>query len=229
MNNDRGAIEVPDGTKGFDCNVTLDFNAARAFMSAGYRFVCRYVPRVTAKATDLTKPEVAAIHAAGLAIMPVQHVEMPGWTADREKGTRYGITAATQAAQCGVALGTCVWLDLEGVGPDADSDAAFGDREPVIAYCNAWFAEVGRAGYTPGLYVGYHARLTADELYHRLTCEHYWGAYNLNADERPAVRGLQMRQHLEQHLAGVTFDPDDVMRDAKGGLPLAFAPAEWDA
>lgn len=219
MNNVRSAIEIPEGTRGFDCNAPVWYDAARAFFDAGHRFVCRYVPRVTQRPIDVTAAEVADLHRAGLAVMPVQHVEQPGWAPSAAKGTEYGRTAAASAQDAGIVAGTCCWLDLEGVGV---APAAV-----IVAYCNAWHDAVAAEGYTPGIYVGFQARLSPDLLYRALRFEHYWAAYNLNADEYPAVRGVQMQQSEERRLVGIAYDPDLVSRDQRGGLPLADAPAEW--
>jgi hypothetical protein len=118
-----------------------------------------------------------------------------------------------------------VWCDLEGVGSEGPHDGV--DPRDVIQFLNNWHNQVGSAGYTPGLYVGYDPDLTADQLYRNLYFEHYWAAYNLNHDQVPAVRGVQMRQDLEQVLAGVRFDPDTIHADLLGGLPLMLADAEW--
>jgi hypothetical protein len=86
------------------------------------------------------------------------------------------------------------------------------------------------AGFRPGLYVGYGARLTADQLYWKLRFDSYWSAYNLNADHVPAVRGVQMRQHaasLEDLIIGFTnqtMDVDTIHADALGGTPTLLLP-----
>lgn len=219
-------IQIPAGIRGFDCNSPVSFKDARKLMAAGYRFAVRYVPRIKAKAYDLSSEELKNILAAGLGLMAVQHVEAEtghGWTTTGVKGRQYGAVAAGHAEACGLPLGTNVWLDLE----DVDLKMT---HQSVIDYCNAWYDEVAKVGYTPGIYVGFHPVLTPLELYQRLKFEHYWGAYNLNRDQVPAVRGLQMKQGLEVAVTGVGYkiDPNVVMRDNKGGLPLVCAPDEWD-
>jgi hypothetical protein len=81
------------------------------------------------------------------------------------------------------------------------------------------------------LYVGYHAGLTPTQLYRSLRFTHYWGAYNLNSDQYPAVRGLQMRQSRRtSNLAvssGIDFQVDTIRADALGGHPTLLAPAGW--
>jgi hypothetical protein len=97
----------------------------------------------------------------------------------------------------------------------------------VIAFLNNWHDQVGTAGYTPGLYVGYDAGLSASDLYRRLKFEHYWSAYNLKHDQYPATRGVQMKQALQERLAGILFDPDTIQKDALGGLPLMHVDNEF--
>lgn len=219
-----GVLAAPPGTKGFDCNTPVSRNDAGIFRRAGYQFVIRYAPRVTAAAHDLSAGEVIGLLVAGLGVMVVQHVEREtrgGWMPSAQKGAAYGATAAEHARRCGILLGTTVWLDLENV---ADIPHPI-----IIDYCNRWYDNVARVGYTPGLYVGDEARLTPDELYWRLKFEHFWSAYNLNDDQKPAVRGVQMTQHREIELAGISYkiDPDETSLDHKGGAPLVMAPESW--
>src|SRR5437016_4716322 len=82
--------------------------------------------------------------------------------------------------------------------------------------------------YVPGLYVGFRCGLTPAELYRALRFTHYWGAYNLNSDEAPAVRGLQMKQSSPKALDAVAgcafeFQVDTVRGDALGGHPTLIA------
>lgn len=217
-------LAAPSGTKGFDCDTPISSKDAAIFRRAGYWFAVRYAPRVTAKPTDLTVGEVISILSAGLGLMVVQHVEREtagGWVPSAQKGAAYGAMAAAHMRVCGILLGTMCWLDLENV---ADVP-----HQLIIDYCNRWYDAVARVGYTPGVYVGYEARLTPDELYRRLKFEHYWSAYNLNADQHPAVRGVQMKQHREIELPGISYkiDPDETVADHKGGLPLVLAPDGW--
>lgn len=217
-------LAAPAGYLGFDCNTPVSRDDAGIFRRAGYQFAVRYAPRVKAAPHDLTTGEAIGILVAGLGLMVVQHVEREtagGWVPSAQKGADYGGTAAEHMRRCGILLGTMCWLDLENV--------ARVPREIIISYCNNWYTAVARVGYTPGLYVGYDARLTPDELYRRLRFEHYWAAYNLNADQHPSVRGVQMKQHRETHIPGIAYpiDPDTVAHDHKGGAPLVMAPADW--
>lgn len=213
-------IEATPGMRGFDANQHISVLAASQFRMKGYRFAVRYVPRVKAVASDLTMSEASGILGAGLGLMIVQHVHSEGWVPSKQLGIAYGTVAARSAVDVGYKLGGMLWLDLEG-------EALGNYAEATVAFCNFWLDQVGRAGFTPGVYVGWHAGLTADQLYSRLRFSHYWGAYNLDVDKRPAVRGLQMKQATEQVLDGVRFDPDTVRRDALGGLPLMHVDNEF--
>lgn len=225
----RGQLfSVPDGTKGFDCNTPLTTATAAAFVAHGYRFVLRYVPRNISHRNDLTRDEVDVLVTAGLGLMVVQHVESAdSWTPIHETGTAYGTVAVQQAQQAGVPPGTMLWLDLEGVAVGTPAQI-------VIDYCNAWNLVVSSAGFVSGLYVGWHAGLTAHELYHALSVTRYWNSYNLNADEYPAIRGTCLSQHAAtpaDRPSGVTieFDTDIAHTDALGGTVTVFAPDAWAA
>lgn len=218
---------APDGLLGFDANCTIHRDDAAAYVAHGYRFVVRYVRRQVEHAFDLTAEEAQAILDAGLALMVVQHVESESaWTPTPEKGAANGLVAAQEAAAAGVPPGVNVWCDLEGVASDVPA-------AQVALYCNRWHAAVAAAGYVPGLYVGWHSGLSPTELYRSLRFTHYWGAYNLNSDEAPAVRGLQMKQSVRKptdavHGCAFEFQVDRIHTDALGGRPIVAAPAVWD-
>jgi hypothetical protein len=103
------------------------------------------------------------------------------------------------------------------------------DPRDVVAFCNNWSDAVRRAGFDPGLYVGYRCGLSADDLYRQLKFQRYWSAYNLDADSYPAKRGVQMRQYAAKsadHVPGVAFefDVNIIGRDAMGGTPALMLP-----
>jgi hypothetical protein len=213
------------GLQGFDANRTISPAVAAAFRAHGYRFCVRYVRRKPKHSYDLTAAEASAILAADLGLMVVQHVAEPGWRPDVELGMQYGYTAASEVHRVGVPAGVTVWCDLEGVGGTADP----GD---VIDYCNAWHQEVAAGGFVPGLYVGDSPGLTARQLYAALKFTHYWGAYNLNRDQEPATRGLQMKQTVpspQQRVPGYSFEfqVDGIRTDALGGRPTLLGPESW--
>ncbi len=216
-------VRIPAGTRGLDCNSPIDLEAARAFYERGYRFVCRYVRRSESHPYDLSAAEIQRLFDAGLAVMPVQHVAPPGWRPTLAMGREYGNTAAAEIRALGVPSGVTAWCDLEGVRGDVlEID--------VAGYAQAWFSAVRSSAYSPGLYVGFDCGLSEEALYHQLSFQHYWSAYN--AQVAPVVRGFQMRQHEAKHddvPAGLRFaiDTDVVQLDKLGGLPTAFAPLGW--
>lgn len=219
-------VTIPAGTRGFDTNAVVSLEQAQAFARHGYGFACRYLPRnLPAKAHDLQISELQVLVDSGLAVMPVQHVDSEPWFPSKDRGVRYGAAAVVRSGALGILPKTCVWLDLEGV---AKVPAA-----TVIEYCQAWYREVLAGGFTPGIYIGWHSRLTASDMYYKLSFQHYWAAYNLNKDEYPAVRGVQMQQReakSSDYLVGVKtaeIDTNVVLLDAKGGLPLATAHDSW--
>jgi hypothetical protein len=221
------ATAAPKGTIGFDANAPLTYEQARAFRAAGYRYVVRYVRRLKAAPHDLGVEEVDNLLLAGLAVMPVQHVESESsWEPTDDEGRTYGQNAADACHELGLALGTTVWLDLEGVAKDASADQ-------VMRYCRLWHAAVLAAGFEPGIYVGWHCDLTPAQLY-ALPFTRYWAAYNLNADEYPATCGVTMKQHSaapSDKPTGIQFeiDTDVVLGDKLGRFPTVFAPDEWSA
>jgi hypothetical protein len=149
-------------------------------------------------------------------------VAQDGWKPSGALGRQYGIVAANEAHDVGYPMGGTVWCDLEGVARGVPASE-------VVEFCNNWFREVALLGYTPGLYVGYGAGLSASDLYRKLRFEHYWGAYNLDADAEPIVRGLQMHQLVARaadRVPGCPFeiDVDVIAIDARGGTPLLLLP-----
>lgn len=219
-------MTIPKGVRGFDANTMLTYDHARAMFDKGYRFAVRYVRRVQGRDGDISKAEIINLHKAGLAVMPVQHVESESsWIPSAEKGKLYGSNAAFGARDAGIGLGTTLWLDLEGV--DSSVPAPI-----VIAYCNNWHDMVADEGYEPGIYVGWRCGLNADQLYYRLKFQSYWAAYNLNKDQEPVIRGVQMKQGVAggndiPSIVHFPIDTDKVLGDAKGGLPHAWTPDEW--
>jgi hypothetical protein len=209
---------LPPGSKGFDCNDIVTAHDAACFVRAGYTFAIRYVRRSIQHPFDLSAQELATLLRAGLAVSVVQHVADPGWLPNERLGRVYGAVAAEETARIGVALGTQLWCDLEGVHPNAR-------HRDVVAYCNAWYDAVRSAGYDPGQYVGDSCGLDADELFHLLKVRRFWAAYNLNSDAYPAVRGACMRQHAPRTadlVPGIAypFDVNVIGEDALHGAPM---------
>lgn len=217
--------EIPDGFRGFDCNATLTHDHAHTFARAGFKFCARYLRRETVHSYDLSANEAINIISAGLALFGVQHVESAeSWVPSTEKGKRYGANAVDHAMKVGFPKGVSIVCDLEGVAPGTDHSI-------VDAYLREWFKPVAEAGFLPALYVGWHAGLNAAELW-RLPFARYWSAYNLNADQMPAKRGVCMRQGVAkkgEKPAGIPFEIDTnvASADALGGRMTVLAPDEW--
>jgi hypothetical protein len=197
---------------GFDVNSVLTAAQAQNFKKAGYSFCIRYIPRKPElQAGNLTSDEALGILQAGLALMVVQHVELPPWHPNTNLGTLYGNYAAKYSKEIvKLPSGVNVWCDLEGVAagtPVAD----------VVSYCQAWYYSVHNAGYVPGIYVGYDVILNPDQLYNDLSFQHYWRAYN---GPQVTTRGFQLIQKTEKTLDGITFDPNVTQVDGSGDSAL---------
>lgn len=204
-----GTVKQADANlQGFDANQILSAADAANLKSKGYQFCIRYIPRMASLASgNLTNAEAVDILNAGLALMVVQHVALPGWVPNTSLGTAYGSHAATYAkGVVGLPAGVNVWCDLEGV---AVGTAA----ADVIAYCQAWYYAVHAAGYIPGVYVGYDTILTPQQLYSDLSFQHYWRAYN---GPQVAHRGFQLLQHVQKSVDGILIDPNTTQTDDLG-------------
>lgn len=206
------------GSSGFDVNQVLSAADAQGLKDSGYDFCIRYIPRTeNLIAGNITYTEAQNILSAGLALMVVQHVALPGWSPAAELGTAYGSYAAIYVQQfVGLPTGVNIWCDLEGV---ASGTTAW----DVIAYCQAWYNAVKSAGYIPGIYVGYDVVLSPDQLYQDLSFKHYWRAYN---GPQVATRGYQLIQKTEKTINGITIDPDIIQSDELGGLPYWLTTAD---
>jgi hypothetical protein len=218
---------APDGVRGFDTAQRLTPKIASAFFAHGYRYAVRYVRRAKAHPDrDLSTGEAETLLEAGLGLMVVQYVESEeSWIPSGDKGETNGAIAAAEADRVGVPSGVTLWCDLEGVDPATAAP-------DVVEYCNRWHEAVAKAGFLPGLYVGWHAGLNPTQLYRSLRFTHYWAAYNLNSDQAPAVRGVQMKQSERKavdSVAGtkVAFQTDKIRTDALGGRPTVLAPDDW--
>lgn len=178
---------LPPGTIGFDCNTPVTPSIAEKFLAHGAKYVIRYVRRSTRHTYDLTVQELVGLLQAGMGVGVVQHVAAEGWTPTANLGASYGAIAAEESRVIGIPPEVTVWCDLEGVHDQVP-------RQQVIDYCNAWYSKVKEAGYQPGIYVGYGAGLSGVDLYYKLRFQRYWSAYNLNKDQFPVRRGVQMEQ-----------------------------------
>ena len=209
----NGIVQAaPNKSLGFDVDEYLSSDSAQLFYNQGYRFCLRYISLGEGEASgDLTFAEAEGILAAGLALMPVQHVRYPNWFPTEDLGISYGNSAANNSIQCGFPAGINVWCDLEGVNQAAAP-------EDVIAYCNAWYDRVAQSGYLPGIYVGYDSGLTGQQLYEDLKFQHYWRAPG-DIPNIP-IRGYQMLQtEIDITVNSLNIDKNTTYIDNEGGRP----------
>src|SRR4051812_22746653 len=104
------ARSAEGGHKGFDCDQHISRAQAHSFLARGYRFCLRYVGRMEMAQRDLTREEAEGLLEMGLSLMPVQHVERPGWIPNEPKGHQYGANAARFAQAIGIPPSVNVWL-----------------------------------------------------------------------------------------------------------------------
>jgi len=213
-----GAVQkAAAGLSGFDVDQVLTAKNALDLKNAGYDFCIRYIPRMASlQQGNLTNAEALNILNAGLALMAVQHVALPGWSPNTSLGTAYGNYAAQYAKEVvGLPPGINIWCDLEGVAPATPAAS-------VIAYCQAWYYAVHAAGYVPGIYVGYDTMLSPQQLYSDLSFQHYWRAYN---GPQVSTRGFQLVQHTQTTVGKIAIDPDTTEDDHLDDAVLWLSPA----
>lgn len=200
-----------------DTNSKLSSELIELVKQEGYLAIARYVPLPhNAPDSDLDAKELAAILAAGLSVLIVQHVREPGWNPAQHCGETDARTAIEFAQAAGYAPGSHVFLDLEGIsgtGPDTRT------------FAESWAATISAAGYRAGCYVGYNVPLNAEELYALHTINSYWSDPGNRA---VATRGFALKQHESIRIGGVPFDPDTVQVDMLGQTPLWTAPITAD-
>jgi len=197
------------GETGFDTDDTLDLAKAKLFYQSGYRFCLRYLSLSQENPKDLTNGEANAILNAGLALMPVQHVLSQDWRPSTTLGENHGKAAVENARTVGFPSKVNVWLDLEGIDPQATV-------QDVVNYCNNWFDQVNEAGYLPGLYVGANSILNSSELYKDLKFQYYWHSLSIVPDV--AVRGYQMtQQRVRQQVHSISIDKNTTHNDNLNG------------
>jgi hypothetical protein len=204
--------KAPPNISGFDwSDGALSLDDARRYCAQDYGFCIRYVSHSAALhqyhedngTPDLSLQEAQNILDAGLALMVVQHPDLPGWVPTPDLGNEYGRCAAQFAIEAGIIAGVNVFLDLEGI-------AAGTNPQDIVDYCNNWFNQAAAAGYEPGIYIGYDVWLSPDDLYSKLRFNHFWRAGGDIPDV--ANRGYQMIQTI----AG-NFDSDVTQNDNLGG------------
>jgi Domain of unknown function (DUF1906) len=198
-----------------DTDVKCNDAALESLVNAGIAGVYRYLPLPrNGLGSDLASPELDLICSMGLELGAVQHVRMPGWNPADHSGHEDAVVATAYAALAGLAKGTHIFLDLEGLSSRATSIATKGFAED-------WAHTVLGAGYLAGLYVGYDLPLDAEALYllHGITS--YWS----DAGNRAVLtRGFSLKQHAgDVTLGGVAFDRDTLQADRLGDVPRICA------
>lgn len=204
--------------KGFDTNTKLTYEKALEFKNDGYEFVIRYVGRTTKSAIDLDTVETQNILKAGLKLGVVQHCPpKPGILPSMATGALWGANAAKFAAEAGYKKGCIIYLDLE------DVNVTYSNRQgDIIDFCNYWYAEVDKAGYVPGIYIGFNTFLTGDQLFAKLKFQHYWKSFS----SVPTVskRGYEMFQLKAITENGIAIDTDNATGDLLGNAPVFMVP-----
>lgn len=196
-----------------DTTWRITANVAQALRQAGYVGVYRYVPLPgNASLGDISLVEAHTITDAGLQLGLVQHCRRPPVMLALHSGLQDATTATDAAREAGYPPGCHLFLDLEG---------AAGNATQVALYCNGWSTQVTADGYGCGLYVGYSAILSPDQLYALPRFDRYWSDAGPRA---VSTRGFCIRQHSpEVTVGGVNFDRDTMAPDALGDLPMVAA------
>ena len=91
---------APAGAQRFDTDTVVDVHQAQQLRAASFAFCLRYLHERRAKVA--APIEATRILHAGLALMPIQHVQCRGWVLAAEQGTSYGKAAASNAAAAGI-------------------------------------------------------------------------------------------------------------------------------
>lgn len=207
------AVQAPSGAIGFDTDTVLGANSLKILTGMRFAFATRYVGRMMPNQMgDISPTEVAAIQAAGLAFMLVQHCPPAYWTPTSTLGLQYGIAAAKNALSVGYAGGATLWLDLENMRPGSTPYS-------ICSYANAWFNAVENEGYQSGLYYSADVPLTPNQLYLDLITQRYWRGLSRDAPV-VAMRGSCVQQFLQSgQVAYIDIDRNVITADAFGGLP----------
>lgn len=203
----------PQGAIGGDTSGAFTGTMPAQYAALGYKFALRYVtiPHGVIVPKPLTASEAAALRGLGVAIGLVQAIQQPS-EISAANGTRDGKSATDQAQALGYPAGAVLWYDLEGVFPIAIV---------LIDYLNNWCREAQAAGYIPGLYNGPQYPLTAAQI-QALIFPRYWGP---DAKVPTPARGYCLLQVHPSNvpMAGTAVDPDLVLKDNRGDLPVFWA------
>lgn len=200
---------------GFDCSEKLTAASAKALAAMGFKFAIRYVGVSKNGPDDIDANETAIIMGEIGALWLVQHPRLPGWTPSGPRGEIDALSAVRNAQAAGYAPGATLWTDLEGINTSTPAQA-------VIDYANAFFDRAKVEGFPQGIYDGYSAIVTPDQLFHELYATAYWSDF---ATRALPVRGFALKQvcnTLTLPLSSGPFDVDIDMchADLLGGRPM---------
>lgn len=211
------------GARGADLSTKVTADEARALRAAGFDFLVRYLSLTTPSNGDLGPAEIDFILGAGLGLMAVQRVRLPGWTPGAPIGSQDGGAAARQAVILGLPRGSTLWADLEGTSTTSTG-------AELAAYVAGWAAAVRAGGYDPGAYVGAGLPPEVDELaLWKLPVDRYWRSQS--AVPNVGSRGFQLLQLYPQikvgelfpsapsFVADVVVDVDIAQSDYLGSVP----------
>lgn len=216
-------VSCPVGSLGFDTDWKLDTtHLPFPLIVQAFDFVIRYLSLGGMSGYDLGKARVGSLHDidrrelvtildAGKGVMFVQHAHAEGWKPTPILGGQDAAAAIAHAQFLALPPNTILWLDLEGCAADTHEDAAF-------LYADAWSADVLRAGYRPGVYVGAGCAMSGAALYRLPHVKNYWQSQSLVPT--PAPRGYQMIQlYPTTMVAGLSVDIDITQLDYRGDAP----------
>jgi GH25 family lysozyme M1 (1,4-beta-N-acetylmuramidase) len=162
---DRTVRSTPANLDGVLTSSRITAGLAASLRKAGTRIVVRYLPLTD---SDFAKPlgaaEVRAILGGGLGLMAAQVPHAGGWVPTAALGAIDGAKAVDSARTAELPPRVCLWLIVEATG---------GPATAIVAYINAWAAEVRNGGYDAGVSLGPDTALTATDLA-SIRAAHFW-------------------------------------------------------
>ena len=131
--------------KGLDTNQPIGKHAARLF-DMGYRFAARYYRRKAHWTSNLRADEVQAIHAAGMAVIPVfQHKSNNVALFTKEAARIDGAAAVDRAKENEQPTNTAIYVAF-------DTDFTNANVSRAVAYAEIFSRIVSAEGYAVGAY-----------------------------------------------------------------------------
>lgn len=130
----RSLLRHPEQVReisGVDCATPLTVATAAAIHAAGHQYVGRYMVPESYGYKALKPEEVAAIHAAGLAILPIWETTGRRAQQGAPAGTADGIKAVRRAHELGLPSNSCIYF------AETDYGVTSGELETVVAYLRA--------------------------------------------------------------------------------------------